>query len=1209
MVLRDNWRSVPLAPKYFRLALAGWLALHSRLAWTGWLALSLALAFSAVCAVVWMNNDQTVAWLLSQGLVAEANTNTLPGDINQGAIGAGIAGLVATLLIVLRAVFGIFPWSPLLAAAGHVGKALRPVMGPILNEAFRVLLNISAVGASLLRYLRRAALAAFRPLQSAASTTGSLAVRLLTLLLVWVQTVIVTPVRRTGMILGLVLRMGWTAISMPFAQAGKGIKFALVQLRRTASLAVRASQLAFAAVIRPIELLFVTLAKAAGFALDRIRNGVIIVGGSLGRAARAGGYVFGALLGRLERATGTVLGFLSGAFFLALGLLWMAGWDPLHWVWRRLVSALAVAWLRIAAALGGMGRTLMASVRLARLAASTAVRPMHHCVLAAAAATKVTVSLAASGIATALASVKASVSAVAQPLGYLARAAVTAAVGWAGFMAKRLATAIVPIGLGATLVAGYIHTAVTPLMGYLQRAASLVSQAVSPLLWLMTALVLSLGWSVFLVARHLWFGASTAALLVRWLGRGAWAGGLQVLRVFPLVPWFVARMIWTGIGSAPNAGRAALWLATNRKEAFLMTNFNLTRQGVISLIATLWVLGLAGTFAGWALWPTAPEPTVEVQHWSTGHLMREGEEIRLLPVMAEEFNRAEHRTESGTRIVVKVHNVPSELIAEYLVPRVNSGRRIDLTGLSDGYVKPGYLDPTIVTPSSAHWLVSVNHEVSRDLVDLDSAQSIVRPVIGIVTFEEMARCLGWPEKELGYADILALRADPLGWAKYDCARPQWGQRPLVAFTDPTTSSTGRSLLLGLYFVAAGVPPEELTTADVNDPAVASYVKDFQGLIDHYLIGTTVLNTKIHQGPAYGHFFIMPEDNLIHLYEGTERAFINGVKVQAPPIAPGSMVMIYPKEGAMPRNNCACIIKADWVAPEQMEAAQVWIDFLLDDQQQRSFMAAGFRPGGDISLTDPSSKINGQFGLDPAKPTATLNPSRIDPAVAAEIDRNWQLVKRPGIVTFVVDTSGSMMGAKIDQAKDGLVLALENMAKNNRVGLLGFNETIHTRVPVAPMAENGFKIAAEVKEMRARGETALYDAIKAGIEMTDAANGPEDAIRAVVVLTDGRANRGEVELHDLIRMSTRDERPVQYFRGFADDESAVVAGGGKIEKTSLIGDELAIASRNPIQIFFIGIGGDADLDVGRMLAEATGAEFQGVTEKDLASVLEEFSKYF
>ena len=596
-----------------------------------------------------------------------------------------------------------------------------------------------------------------------------------------------------------------------------------------------------------------------------------------------------------------------------------------------------------------------------------------------------------------------------------------------------------------------------------------------------------------------------------------------------------------------------------------MSDLKLTRKRVLSIIATLWVIGVAGSLVAWTFWLGPREPTVEVEHWATGHLMREGENIRLLPVMAEEFNQAGHRTQAGTRIVVKVHNVPSELIAEYLAPRVMSGRRIDLTGLTGGYVKPGY-SPTVVTPSSAHWLVTVNHEVGENLVDLDSAQSIVRPIIGIVTYEEMARCLGWPDKELGYADILALRADP------------------------TTSSTGRSLLLGLYSIAAGKPPEELTLEDVNDPKVVGYIKEFQGLVDHYLIGTTVLNTKIHQGPRYGHFFIMPEDNLIHLYEGTERAFINGVKVQPPPIAPGSMVMIYPKEGSMPRSNCACIVRADWVSPEQKEAAQEWIDFLLEDEQQRSFMTAGFRPGGNVSLTDPSSKITGQYGLDPDGPKVTLNPSLIDPAVAGEIDKNWQLVKRPGIVTFVVDTSGSMRGTKIDQARNGLVLALENMAKNNQVGLIGFSDAIHTRVPVAPMAENGFKIAADARAMRARGATALYDAIKEGIEMTDEAEGPEDAIRAVVVLTDGRANRGQVMLHDLIQMSSRDELPIQQFEGFDNDTWAVASGGGRIGKADLIGDEPVPASRHPIQVFFIGIGDDADLDVGRMLAEATGAEF-------------------
>ena len=138
-------------------------------------------------------------------------------------------------------------------------------------------------------------------------------------------------------------------------------------------------------------------------------------------------------------------------------------------------------------------------------------------------------------------------------------------------------------------------------------------------------------------------------------------------------------------------------------------------------------------------------------------------------------------------------------------------------------------------------------------------------------------------------------------------------------------------------------------------------------------------------------------------------------------------------------------------------------------------------------------------------------------------------------------------------------------------------------------------------MRAVGETALYEAIKAGIEMTDAAHGEPDAIRGVVVLTDGQANRCETRLDDLIVMEAN-ERTVEGFSGCKGDPST--AG-----REEVIGIELAFPTDSRIQIFFIGIGEDADLEVGRLLAQATGAEFQGVVEEDLASVLEEYSKYF
>jgi hypothetical protein len=269
------------------------------------------------------------------------------------------------------------------------------------------------------------------------------------------------------------------------------------------------------------------------------------------------------------------------------------------------------------------------------------------------------------------------------------------------------------------------------------------------------------------------------------------------------------------------------------------------------------------------------------------------------------------------------------------------------------------------------------------------------------------------------------------------------------------------------------------------------------------------------------------------------------------------------------------------------------------------MASGFRPATDLPLTDP---ISAEYGLKTSEPTAVFDPGRIDPAVAAAIDESWDDVKRQGIVTFVVDTSGSMLGGKLKQSKDGMAGAVLEMAASNQVGFISFSGQVHDPIPVRPIIENRNAIEDAIKRLRSQGETALYDAIKRGIEMTDAAPGDADAIRGVVVLTDGGANRGTTWLHDLVRMMSIDELEVRSC-GDIECSRATVNDGQVVDKTDLIGIELAIKTRHPIQIFFIGIGDDADMEVGRLLAEATGAEFQGVTEEDLANVLEQFSKYF
>jgi Ca-activated chloride channel homolog len=584
---------------------------------------------------------------------------------------------------------------------------------------------------------------------------------------------------------------------------------------------------------------------------------------------------------------------------------------------------------------------------------------------------------------------------------------------------------------------------------------------------------------------------------------------------------------------------------------------------------------------------------VEVVQWGNGHVMWP----LLMPGMAKKFNEAGHKTKSGKNIVVKVVNVGSAEQSDDLITRIETGRP------NNGALP----NPTIVTPSSADWLVRANFETKSIVVDITTSQTIAKSYIGIVTYEDMARSLGWPDKEIGYADIIALRNNPQGWASVPGAKAEWGQEPLFAFTDPITSTTGRSVLFGLYGIGAAKTPEQLTLQDVTDAKVTDYVKVFQNLIDHYMIGTIPLNTKVAQGPRYGHFFVMPEDNLISLYDGGLDVYLDGKTVKMEPIK-DAMVMIYPKEGAMVRNNIAGAVKAPWVTPEQAEAGQVWIDYLLQDEQQKAFLNAGFRPAIDLPLDDPASKITSHYGLTSLPKTPLLIPEKIDPAVAAAIEKSWQDVKKPGIVTFIVDISGSMDGEKMDQTRDGVIRALDNMAQNNQVGFLTFSNRVSNVVPVGPLGLNRYSIVNAVRNMRAQSDTALYDGIKSGIELTDQAMGDANAIRAVVVLTDGQANAGSTRLDFLVKMMSRNEIPIREFAGL-QNESGIEEGGRVVGRQEIIGQGLAIGTNHPVQIFFIGVGADADMEVGRILSQATGAEFQGVTEKDLANLLEQFSKYF
>ena len=387
------------------------------------------------------------------------------------------------------------------------------------------------------------------------------------------------------------------------------------------------------------------------------------------------------------------------------------------------------------------------------------------------------------------------------------------------------------------------------------------------------------------------------------------------------------------------------------------------RHRYLSLVFLVWFAGIVGLLA-----VPRTEPEVNVTHWANGHLIDSSD---LLPKFASAFNKREVETRSGGAIRVKLFKANSGQITGELKERVSHGLAVDR----------GKPDPTIVTPAAEHWVNDVNSMVGQQVLDRENAETIATSYIGIVTSREMAQCLGWPQREIGFADIEALATDTLGWSRYACARPEWGREALIAFTYPSRSSTARSVLYALYAITAGKAPEQLTLADVTKAEVADRIKRFQSAIDCYVPDTLELNNKILSATPCAHFYFLAEDNLVQMYQGKVEPLSGGTAKNLE----RDMVMIYAKEGSIVHNHSAFIVKAGFVSEDQAEAARRWIAFLREGNQQQALMQAGFRPSVAPNCVDP---LGSPFSQCAVTPKALISPSRISPDVAAAILKAW-----------------------------------------------------------------------------------------------------------------------------------------------------------------------------------------------------------------------------
>ncbi|WP_407156899.1 marine proteobacterial sortase target protein [Bradyrhizobium sp. STM 3557] len=134
---------------------------------------------------------------------------------------------------------------------------------------------------------------------------------------------------------------------------------------------------------------------------------------------------------------------------------------------------------------------------------------------------------------------------------------------------------------------------------------------------------------------------------------------------------------------------------------------------------------------------------------------------------------------------------------------------------------------------------------------------------------------------------------------------------------------------------------------------------------------------------------------------------------------------------------------------------------------------------------------------------------VTPPAAAQASQQ----PRPREVVFVIDNSGSMGGASIQQAKASLLYALGRLQPGDRFNVIRFDDTMSVLFPATVPADTehlGSAISF-VKGLEARGGTEMLPAMRAAL--TD--SGTDTAhIRQVVFLTDG-AIGNEQQMFDTI----------------------------------------------------------------------------------------------
>ncbi|MEL7421225.1 MAG: VWA domain-containing protein, partial [Cyanobacteria bacterium J06555_3] len=313
-------------------------------------------------------------------------------------------------------------------------------------------------------------------------------------------------------------------------------------------------------------------------------------------------------------------------------------------------------------------------------------------------------------------------------------------------------------------------------------------------------------------------------------------------------------------------------------------------------------------------------------------------------------------------------------------------------------------------------------------------------------------------------------------------------------TAPTRSNSGLQTLVAQFASVANKQPEDLTQADVQK--YQEEVKQIQQKITRYGKSTgNLARSMTENGVFWASVGSVYESLVINANTQTN----NQDKFQA----------VYP-QATFTSNMRAILPNAPWISSSEQEAATQIIEYMRQPDTQQIAAELGLRPG--IPGVPLGSKFSPQYGVQPQAKYDSYRPPQ--PEVVEAMLNSWQTyAKKPSQVAVVIDTSGSMKGAKLAAIKNTLLNYVQNLGEQEQIALISFNSKINPPVIVEGNTAGKDKGISFISSLTAGGGTRLYDSSLYARNWLMQNPRPE-AINAVLILTDGEDSGSQISLDQL-----------------------------------------------------------------------------------------------